>query len=146
LHRHRVHAPITEDVYIRQPLGISDGANKVCHLKRCISGLKQSPHEFNMLLWDLLVNTGWQQCFSDRCIYIYRTGSVFAMIAMYVDDIPAACNDAAWLTSFKARLGAQFKIKDLGALSQLSMHITRNRFARNISSQGTCVTFWTSTA
>jgi hypothetical protein len=119
----------------------------VCHLKRCISGLKQSPHEFNMLLRDLLVNTCWQQCFSDRCIYIYRTGSVFVMIAMYVDDIPAACNDATRLTSFKARLGARFKIKDLGALSQLlSMHITRDRFARNISSQGTCVTSWTNTA
>jgi hypothetical protein len=50
------------------------------------------------------------------------------MIALYVDDIPAPCNDPAWLTSFKARLGAKFKIKDLGALSQLlGMHITRDR-------------------
>jgi hypothetical protein len=56
------------------------------------------------------------------------------MIAMYVDGIPAACNDKAWLTSFKARLGARFKIKDLGALSQLfGMHITRDRCARTIS-------------
>jgi hypothetical protein len=36
------------------------------------------------------------------------------MIALYVDNIPATCNDATWLTSFKARLGARFKIKDLG--------------------------------
>jgi hypothetical protein len=49
------------------------------------------------------------------------------MIAMYVDDIPTACNDTTWLTSFKARLGARFKIKDLGALSRfLGMHITRD--------------------
>jgi hypothetical protein len=58
-----------------------------------------------MLLRDLLVNIGWQQCVSDPCIYIFRTGSVFAMIAMYVDGIPAACNNTTWLTSFKARLG-----------------------------------------
>jgi hypothetical protein len=32
---------------------------------------------------------------------------------------PAACNDATWLASFKAQLGAWFKIKDLGNLSQL---------------------------
>jgi hypothetical protein len=47
-----LYAPITEDVYIRPPLGLSDGTNKVCHLKRCMYGLKQPPRKFNMLLWD----------------------------------------------------------------------------------------------
>jgi hypothetical protein len=56
------------------------------------------------------------------------------MIALYVDDVPAACNDATWLASLKAQLGARFKIKDMGDLSQLlGMHITRNRSARTIS-------------
>jgi hypothetical protein len=56
------------------------------------------------------------------------------MIALYVDGIPAACNDASWLTLFKAKLGARFKIKDLGDLSQLlGMHITSDRSARIIS-------------
>jgi hypothetical protein len=55
------------------------------------------------------------------------------MIAMYVADIPAACNDATWLPSFKAQLGARSKIKDLGDLSQvLGMRVTRNRSARTI--------------
>jgi hypothetical protein len=55
------------------------------------------------------------------------------MIALYVDDIPTACNYAIWLTSFKARLGAMFKIKNLGDLSQLlGMHIIRDRSARTI--------------
>jgi hypothetical protein len=51
-----------------------------------------------------------------------------------VDDISAACNDPAWLTSSKAKLGAMFKIKDLGALSQLmGMHIIRDKSLRTIS-------------
>jgi hypothetical protein len=51
-----------------------------------------------------------------------------------VDDIPAAYNDARWLTSFEARVGAIFKIKDLGNLSQLlGMHITRDMSIRTIS-------------
>jgi hypothetical protein len=37
-------------VYIRQPLGFFDGTSKVCHLKRCLLGLNQSPRELNMLL------------------------------------------------------------------------------------------------
>jgi hypothetical protein len=53
------------------------------------------------------------------------------MIALRVDDIPAACNGATWLMSCKARLGAKFDIKDLGDLSQLlGMHITRDKSAR----------------
>jgi hypothetical protein len=87
-----------------------------------------------MLLWDGLASTGWQQCVANPCIYTFHTGSVFAMTALYVDDIPAACNDTASLTSFTARLGARFKIKDLGALPQvLGKHITRDRSARTIS-------------
>jgi hypothetical protein len=128
------YAPITKDSHIRQPLGFSDGTRKVCHLKCCLYGLKQSPREFNMLLRDGLVTTGWQECVFDPCFYIFRTASVFAMTALHVDGIPAACNDTAWLTSFKARLGARFKIKDLGALSQLlGMPITRDMSARTIS-------------
>jgi hypothetical protein len=117
-------------MYVRQPLGFSDGTSKVCHLY----GLKQSPREFNMLLRAFLVDNGWQQCISDPCIYIFRAGHIFAMIALYVDDIPTAIEDATWLTSFKARLGAMFKIKDMGELSQLlGMHITRDRSPRTIS-------------
>jgi hypothetical protein len=87
-----------------------------------------------MLLRAWLVDHGWQQCVSVPCIYIFRAGHIFAMIALYVDDIPAACNDATWLTSFKDKLGARFKIKDHGDLSQLmGMHITRYRLARTIS-------------
>jgi hypothetical protein len=129
-----LYAPIKGDVYIPQPLGFSDGTSKVCHLKRCLYGLKYSPREFNMLLRAWLVDHGWQQRISDPCMYIFRTGHVFAMIAMYVDDIPAACNGATWFASFKAQLGARFKINDMGDLSQLlGMHITRDRSARSIS-------------
>jgi hypothetical protein len=129
-----LYAPIKEDVYIRQPLGFADGTSKACHLKRCVYGLIQSPRELNMLLRVWLVDHGWQQCVLDPCIYIFRTGHVFAMIALYVGDIPAACNDATWLASFKAQLGARLKIKDMDDLSQLlDIHITRNRSARTIS-------------
>jgi hypothetical protein len=45
-----LYAPIQEDVYIRQPLGFSDGTSEMCHLKRCLYGLQESPREFNMPL------------------------------------------------------------------------------------------------
>jgi hypothetical protein len=51
-----LYAPNKEDVYIRQPLGFSDGTSKMCHLRRCLYGLKQPPREFNMLLRAWLVD------------------------------------------------------------------------------------------
>jgi hypothetical protein len=71
---------------------------------------------------------------SQPFIYTSRTSDIFAMIALYVDDIPTVCNDTAWIQAFKAILGSRFKIKDLGDLSQLlGMHITRDRSVRTIS-------------
>jgi hypothetical protein len=129
-----LYAPIKEDVYIRQPLGFSDGTSKVCHLKRCLYGLKQSPREFNMLLRAWLVDNGWQQYVPHPCIYILRAGHVFAMIALYVDDIPAAAMMPNGLHRSRLNLVHGSKIKDLGDLSQLlGMHITRDRSACAIS-------------
>jgi hypothetical protein len=67
-----LYAPINHSVYVRQPLGFSDGTSKVCYLY----GLKQSPREFNLFLCALLVDNGWQQCISDPCIYIFRVGHI----------------------------------------------------------------------
>jgi hypothetical protein len=88
-------APIKVDKLTRQPLGFKDGTSKVCHLKCCINELKQFPREFSTMLRDWLVDNGWQSYISDSCIYIFRTGTVFTMIALYVDGITAACNDPA---------------------------------------------------
>jgi hypothetical protein len=71
---------LKEVVYIRLPLGFADGSPEVCHLKRCLYGLKQSPREFNTLLRDWLVEHGWKHCMSDRFIYTFRTDDIFAMI------------------------------------------------------------------
>jgi hypothetical protein len=60
------------------------------------------------------------------------------MIALYVDDIPLACNNTAWRVAFTAHVRSRFDIKDQGELSDIiGMHITRDRAARTISlSQG----------
>jgi hypothetical protein len=84
---------INDDVHTRQPLGFADGFSKLCHLKRCLYGIKQSPSEFSTLVWDWLVEQGWTPCMPDPCIYTFRTWTIFAMIALYVDNIPLAYND-----------------------------------------------------
>jgi hypothetical protein len=129
-----MYAPIKEDVYIRQPLGFDDGTTNVCHMRRCLYGLKQSPREFNELLRDWLVSHGWRQLMSDPCIYIFEGDGVFAMISLYVDDILVACNNTAWRVAFTALVRSRFDIKDHGDMSDIiGMHITRDRTTRTIS-------------
>jgi hypothetical protein len=62
--------------------------------KRCLYGLKQSPRKLNILMRNMLIDSGWQKCISDQCTFTFRTWTVFAMIALYVDDIPPVCKDA----------------------------------------------------
>jgi hypothetical protein len=71
---------------------------------------------------------------SDPCIYIFEADGVFAMIALYVDDIHMACNNTAWRVAFTALVRSRFDIKDHGDLSDIiGMHITRDRAARTVS-------------
>jgi hypothetical protein len=51
-----LYAPIKESVYIKLPLGFDDGTSNVCHMRRCLYGVKQSPREFNELHRDWLVS------------------------------------------------------------------------------------------
>jgi hypothetical protein len=136
-----MYAAIKEDVYIRQPIGFDDGTSNVCHLRRCMYGLKQSPREFTEVLRDWLVSQGWHQLMSDPCIYIFEADGVLAMIALYVDDIPVACNSSAWRVAFTALVRSRFDIKDQCDLSDIiGMHITKDIAARNISlDEGKCV-------
>jgi hypothetical protein len=129
-----LYALIKEDVNIRQPLGFDDGTTNVCHLRRCLYGLKLSPRGFNELLRDWLVSQGWRQLISDPCIYIFEADGVFAMIALYLDDIPVSCNNTAWRVAFTALVRSRFDIKDHGDLSDIiGMHITRDKTTRTIS-------------
>jgi hypothetical protein len=56
---------------------------------------------------------------SDPCIYIFEANGVFAMIALYVDDIPVACNNTAWRVALTALVRSGFDIKDRGDMSSL---------------------------
>jgi hypothetical protein len=47
----------------------------------------------------------------DPCIYTFRTGNIFAMIALYVDYIPFACNDTSWMQAFKETSAQGLRLK-----------------------------------
>lgn len=59
---------------------------------------------------------GFLQSHSDNSLFTFNSTSKFVDVLVYVDDILVTGNDQHLLTSVKAFLGQQFKVKDLGPL------------------------------
>ena len=88
---------------------------KVCKLKRCIYGLKQSPREWYGRLTSYLIPYGFSIATFDPCVLLHDSGSFF--LAMYVDDITLfGSNDNPLMDDVKKILKREFKVTDLGNL------------------------------
>ncbi len=59
-----------ENVYMRQPDGLSNGTNCVCWLQKTLYGLKQSGREWNKELERRFKEKGFTNILSDPCTYI----------------------------------------------------------------------------
>ena len=68
-----LHGELSEEVYLKQPEGFVEPGkeNLVCHLKRSIYGLKQSPRCWNHALDSRLKEMGFEQTSSDPCLYVH---------------------------------------------------------------------------
>lgn len=130
-------APLHEDVYMEMPEGFEvDGM--VCHLKKSLYGLKQSPRNWWLLVSEFIVeDMGWKATVSDPCLFykISRTGQLM-LLFLFVDDMQVgfqAEDEAEWEESH-ALLRQRFNITSLGdSTFMLGMRITRDRRARTLA-------------
>jgi hypothetical protein len=79
---------LRESIYMHQPDGFSDRTNWVCLLRKTLYRLKQSRHEWNKELDQLLKGKEFINLWSDPCAYIYRDGDNLKIITVWVDDLP----------------------------------------------------------
>jgi hypothetical protein len=129
-------AVLEEDVYMDMPEGFAQ-PGMVCHLKKSLYGLKQSPRNWYLLCSDFIISTlGFVATISDPCLFwkTSRTGQLM-LLFLFVDDMQVAFDKAderEWSESH-AQLWRRFKITDLGESKfMLGMRITRDRHARTI--------------
>jgi hypothetical protein len=119
---------IDTEVYMKQPKGflIRGKENHVCKLVKAIYGLRQSGKIWYETLRDFLLNTGFKQCWKDRCVFIKQTKEYTIIVIVYVDDLIIANNNDEARAEFKQALNKRFKMKDLGDLSYiLGIRVTR---------------------
>lgn len=129
-------AELDEDVYMEMPEGFTQ-PGMVCHLKRSLYGLKQSPRNWYLLCSGYIVSElGFAATVSDPCLFqkTSRTGQLM-LLFLFVDDMQVAfgkADEQEWNESHAA-LQKRFNITDLGESKfMLGMRITRDREARTI--------------
>lgn len=131
-----IQAALEEDVYMEMPQGFEiDGM--VCHLKKSLYGLKQSPRNWYLLISAFITDKlGFSATVSDPCLFWKhsRTGQQI-LLFLFVDDMQVAFHkeDEQEWEEAHMQLKQRFNITNLGESKfMLGMRITRDRQARTI--------------
>jgi hypothetical protein len=131
-----IQAPLEENVYMEMPEGFEiDGM--VCHLKKSLYGLKQSPRNWYLLCSAFIMKEmHFQATVSDPCLFwkTSRTGRLM-LLFLFVDDMQVGFDaaDEAEYGEALALLKERFNISNLGESKfMFGMRISRNRQVKTI--------------
>ncbi|KAH9754462.1 reverse transcriptase Ty1/copia-type domain-containing protein [Citrus sinensis] len=117
-----LHGELEEMIVMAQPRGYEnpDKADYVCHLKKSLYGLKQSPTQWYLRFDKSMAENSFQRCSYDCCVYHkdLRGGSKIYML-LYVDDMLIACKHMDQIDELKKQLKNAFEMKDLGAAKKI---------------------------
>ena len=116
-------------------------AGKLCKLCKSIYGLNQASRSWNICFSEVVKGFGFIKNKEEPCVYKKESGSSFAFLIMYVDDILLIGNDISMLESVKTSLKNSFSMKNLGEAAYiLGIKIYRDRSKGLIGlSQGTYI-------
>ena len=80
---------LDEDIYMEQPesYAVPGKENLVCHLKKSLYGLRQSPRCWIKSFMEFMISQGFQQSAADPCVFIRNVNGQLAIVAVHVDDL-----------------------------------------------------------
>ena len=113
-----LHGDLTKEVYMEQPPGlVAQGEiGRVCHLRKSLYGLKQSPRAWFGKFSEVIEKFGMQKSKFDHSIFYRNSQAGIILLVVYVDDSIINGNDMAGISSLKSFLHGQFHTHELGML------------------------------
>jgi hypothetical protein len=124
-------AEVREDLYLEQPEGFQKQPEKfVCKLLKSLYGLKQSAHNWQQLLIEIMLSAKFIAAKSDSCVFIRRENDRWCFCCTHVDDIFILFNPGG--QDFRNELFEKFQgrvqLENLGPVSwALKTNILRDR-------------------
>ena len=116
--------------------------NHVCKLEKTLYGLKQSSCAWFTKLSHALSQWGFPSSLTDSSMFIYKSGSIFLVILIYVDDIIVIGTHSKSISKLILSLGHHFAIKDLGSHqyflgievhhSASGLHLSQHKYITNL--------------
>nr|XP_016442732.1 PREDICTED: uncharacterized mitochondrial protein AtMg00810-like [Nicotiana tabacum] len=99
------------------PRSCSSSAPLVCKLLKSLCGLRQASRQWYAKLSQAPCSRGYSHSLNDYSLFTRGSGSSLVILVVYVDDMILTMTDLPEISSLKAFLHEQFKIKDLGSLN-----------------------------
>ena len=125
-----LNAPVKETIYVKPPVSLQVGANKVLKLNKALYGIKQAPHEWNACINECLQSMGFKACYKDPCVYVKQTKTNSKIvIGVFVDDITVTFSkrDTAEWHQYKNVMMSKYEMSELGEVNHiLGMRVTRS--------------------
>ena len=112
-----LNADMDVDIFVKPPEGYTKNQNKVWKLNKGLYGLKQSGRLWNNMLDKFLCDNKFTRSMSDNCLYTYFEDGKSIIIVVWVDDLIICASDMVLMNSIKQKFNDNFKMKDLGQIS-----------------------------
>ena len=94
-------------------------ADWVCHLKKSLYGLKQSPRQWYLRFDIFMLKQKYQRCNLDCCVYFKEDSWMMVYLDLYVNDMLIASVCMSLIEELKKKLKGEFDMKDLGPAKKI---------------------------
>ena len=84
---------LSEEVYTQPPPNLSVESNKVCHFRRALYGLKQTPRTWFVKFSSTISRLGYMASHYDSALFLRRTDKGIILLLLYMDDMIITGND-----------------------------------------------------
>lgn len=131
-----LNSKLDEDVYLEQPPdhAFADRKAFVLKLEKALYGLKQGGRKWYETLCAALGKLGFTRAEADWGVFYKHEGEHLIVLAVHVDDCLVTGSSQRLLDETKTKIGALYKLTDLGAVSWLlGIKITRDLDAGTLS-------------